>query len=456
MKEKKKSDSDYSEDRYAEPGEKESNMTEFRSEQIYLRHLKHKIPTREDEQKWGREIEESIKNIKEMCSYEIYDCFRAELVKAIKEVEENPENISSIVEGWDDEYGDEYIEKWQAEKAENKKKPMRIETASVCFYRSAAELFVLEERLKKEILENQGLLLMASERINLSYRFYCRVLNRFIEEKKPILEKALLSEEKIIYLRGLIARAKTEMYKCNKAKLNFIENNLRLVVDIAVKYLDKGIPLMDLINEGNIGLTKAVDKFEYRLGYRFSTYATWWILQAISRMAANEGRTIRVPPHIQDAYRKIIVFKSKFFKEFGRVPDRAEIADHVGINIPMIAEIEKAMKHSYSLDVPIDEESEESENFHAVIKDESSPDPELQAEEVDKYRKIRIMLAGLTVREEIIIKMRFGIGKYDEHSLEQIGKKLGLSRERIRQLENKAKLKLKKVAIKKGYGFFHL
>ncbi len=245
-----------------------------------------------------------------------------------------------------------------------------------------------------------------------------------------------VSEVKVIADR--IQRGERE---CNRAKQEMIEANLRLVISIAKKYTNRGLQFLDLIQEGNIGLMKAVDKFEYRRGYKFSTYATWWIRQAITRSIADQARTIRIPVHMIETINKLVRTSRQMLHETGREPSPEELGKHLDMPLDKVRKVMKIAKEPVSLETPIGDEDDT--NLGDFIQDVNAIIPLDAAINTNLREATTKILSSLTAREERVLRMRFGIGMNSDHTLEEVGQQFSVTRERIRQIEAKALRKLK-------------
>jgi RNA polymerase primary sigma factor len=297
-------------------------------------------------------------------------------------------------------------------------------------------------------------------------REHLKNLKGLVEERKPLKKHTTLSPQKVMDLdkklenglrkiQKLQAEAgmdeehlKVSLMSClegerlaRRAKSELVQANLRLVVSIAKKYTNRGLQFLDLIQEGNIGLMKAVDKFEYQRGYKFSTYATWWIRQAITRAIADQARTIRIPVHMIETINKLIRTSRYLVQEYGREPTPEEIAEKMEFPLEKVRKVLKIAKEPISLETPIGEE--EDSHLGDFIEDKKILSPSEAVVGMSLTEQTRKVLATLTPREEKVLRMRFGIGERADHTLEEVGQDFDVTRERIRQIEAKALKKLR-------------
>jgi RNA polymerase primary sigma factor len=282
---------------------------------------------------------------------------------------------------------------------------------------------------------------MAKERAEVDYMFEDSVKLYL----KQIGKVPLLSADEEMELARRVKDENDE-----EAKRKLMEANLRLVVSIAKKYVGRGMPLLDMIQEGNLGLLTAIEKYDYRLGYKFSTYATWWIRQAINRAIADKSRTVRLPVHMAEAFNKVRRAERKLMLELGREPTEEEVAAETGFSLEKTREILQVSRETVSLDVPVGED-EDTTTLGDLVEDKQILSPVAHMMESDLRSQMEELLNRLPGKEGDIIRMRFGFGGEEPKTLQEIGELLGVSRERIRQIEKKALTRLKNLSKQKNF-----
>jgi len=309
-----------------------------------------------------------------------------------------------------------------------------------CFLKVGGKSFSYLEKCLEEFSENEEGGKKVKE-LNLPKEELVFLIEKITETKEyidAIEDKTTMSFKE---MQRISKEIDANLRKSESAKNELIKANLRLVVSIAKKYTNRGLQFLDLIQEGNIGLMKAVDKFEYQRGYKFSTYATWWIRQAITRAIADQARTIRIPVHMIETINKLIKISRTLVQEHGREPNPEEIAERMGFPLEKVRKVLKIAKEPISLETPIGEE--EDSHLGDFIEDKKIMSPVEAVTKFDLSEQTRKIMTTLTPREEKVLRKRFGVGEKADHTLEEVGKEFNVTRERIRQIEAKALRKLR-------------
>jgi RNA polymerase primary sigma factor len=361
------------------------------------------------------------------------------------------------------DFASDVDEETSPEKEKNEKK--RILDLMDKIQRGEGKILSLQKKLKRkqellsrkkiqeDVWKTRAELVEIFKRVNLRQSEIDKIIER-LKQLSSRMEKAKRTADKSeiravelecglssYHFKGALKAIEHAESKVREAKSELVKANLRMVISIARRYINRGLPFLDLIQEGNIGLMRAVDKFEYQRGYKFSTYATWWIRQAVTRAIVEQGRTIRIPVHMTDTINKLLRASRGLVQELGREPSPEEVAEKMEIPLDKVRAVLRITKKPISLDTPIGEEGDT--HLADLIADQEAISPQDAAVNSSLVKKTREVLSTLNQREEKVLRMRFGIGVKQEHTLGEVGEELDVTRERIRQIEAKAMEKLK-------------
>ena len=340
----------------------------------------------------------------------------------------------------DQEFDEAEAERWLLKLIDKVKRLDKKRTAND--QEKAAAKSADVERFVKEGADIKTEMVKTLEEMRLNKKLVERMVKKLKRQYKNLDNKDWVEEHQVnvAQVRATYQAIRRGERKAERAKAELVEANLRLVVSIAKKYTNRGLQFLDLIQEGNIGLMKAVDKFEYRRGYKFSTYGTWWIRQAITRAIADQARTIRIPVHMIETTNKLVRTSRYLVQELGREPTPEEIAEKMELPLDQVRKVLKIAKEPLSLETPIGEEGDS--HLGDFIEDKNAVSPVDAAVSSNLSEQTRKVLKTLTPREEKVLRMRFGIGEKSDHTLEEVGQDFEVTRERIRQIEAKALRKL--------------
>jgi RNA polymerase primary sigma factor len=412
--------------------------------------------TREGEQEIAMRVEKSREEIKRIIiSFPETFC---ELQQALENLKESSAKVSDITNEVDEDEEDDQILEIQKNRLigsseildtllmsykscdrKNKKKYLR-----------EMEALVLEINPSKKIIEKivkkMKRYVEKIEKLEEDFKVTKGIINGGNKKLLSVIPKKIKKIEDEIGmpiedLKNYLERVEASEKGCGAAKNELVKANLRLVVSIAKRYVNRGLSFLDLVQEGNIGLMKAVDRFEYQRGYKFSTYATWWIRQSITRALADQARTIRIPVHMIETINKVIKASRLLVQELGREPFPDEVAERVGFPIEKVRMIMKITREPISLETPINDD--EDAYLLDLIEDKNAKTPHESALCDDLIEQVDRTLATLTPREEKVLRLRFGIGEKYDHTLEEVGQVFEVTRERVRQIEARALRKLK-------------